>query len=200
MSRSRIPAQATDALKAYDEIKRMYPNAEITVTGHSLGGSLAQIVSAIRGVAAVTFNAYGTKNMFKDPQNLKPQNIVNYVNENDIIAMENCENHLGTTYAIEHIGGNAHVSESMGDLSRRVEHTPNELKRNWERLHPRADKINRKIDDFFDRKRSVQDLLSKNLGQQFSSKCSGSYEVSGYTRSDGTKVDGYIRSYGVHSN
>ena len=65
MARSRIPAQTTEALKLYDKVAAEYPNAHIVLTGHSLGGSLAQIVGAIRGAEAVTFNAYGTRDMFQ---------------------------------------------------------------------------------------------------------------------------------------
>ena len=64
----------------------LYPNSDVTVTGHSLGGSLSQIVSSVRGCDAVTFNAYGTKDMFKDPASIKEDNIVNYVNEKDYTA------------------------------------------------------------------------------------------------------------------
>ena len=44
MARSRIPAQTTEALELYDKVAAEYPNAHIVLTGHSLGGSLAQIV------------------------------------------------------------------------------------------------------------------------------------------------------------
>ena len=54
-----------EALKLYDKVAAEYPNAHIVLTGHSLGGSLAQIVGAIRGAEAVTFNAYGTRDMFQ---------------------------------------------------------------------------------------------------------------------------------------
>ena len=88
MARKNIPEQATDAIKVYDQVKQDYPNADITVTGHSLGGSLSQIVSSVRGCETVTFNAYGTKDMFKDPASIKEDNIVNYVNEKDYITMK----------------------------------------------------------------------------------------------------------------
>ena len=43
-----------------------YPNANIELTGHSLGGSLAQIESAKTGISATTFNAYGTGEILKN--------------------------------------------------------------------------------------------------------------------------------------
>ena len=44
----KIPEQVTDALKLYDIVKTSYPNTKIDVTGHSLGGSLAQYVAILR--------------------------------------------------------------------------------------------------------------------------------------------------------
>ena len=58
MARSRIPAQTTEALKLYDKVAAEYPNAHIVLTGHSLGGSLAQIVGAIRDTG--NFNLIAT--------------------------------------------------------------------------------------------------------------------------------------------
>ena len=40
----KMPAQAWDAVSVYLKVKQQYPNAKIYLTGHSLGGSLAQIV------------------------------------------------------------------------------------------------------------------------------------------------------------
>ena len=56
----KIPEQVTDALKLYDIVKTSYPNTKIDVTGHSLGGSLAQYVAIIRNVnEAVCFCPVG---------------------------------------------------------------------------------------------------------------------------------------------
>ena len=197
MARKNIPAQATDAIKVYDQVKQDYPNSEVTVTGHSLGGSLSQIVSSVRGCEAVTFNAYGTKDMFKDPASIKEDNIVNYVNEMDGITMVNGENHVGEIYSVPNIAqdsrfsikykDNCHQLEGMGNLSERIQKTPNEIKEKAERIHPNALKAKNKISE---------------IGNKQSSKshCVGSYSVSGYTRSDGTKVGDYTRSCGAKHN
>ena len=55
------PAQLNDARTLYNNIRTSYPKANITFTGHSLGGSLAQLMSAETGERAITFSAFGTK-------------------------------------------------------------------------------------------------------------------------------------------
>lgn len=57
---NKVPEQVTDALNFYDEIKSNFPNKKIDVTGHSLGGSLAQYVAIMRNVnEAVCFCPVG---------------------------------------------------------------------------------------------------------------------------------------------
>jgi hypothetical protein len=41
-----------------------YPNAVVTLTGHSFGGSIAQLLSAVSGDSAYTFGAPGAKRLF----------------------------------------------------------------------------------------------------------------------------------------
>ena len=53
-----IKKQTMEALKLYDKVAAEYPNAHIVLTGHSLGGSLAQIVGAIRDTG--NFNLIAT--------------------------------------------------------------------------------------------------------------------------------------------
>ena len=76
------PQQASKAVKFYERVKEMYPDSEISLTGHSLGGSLAHYVSAAKGVTAVTFNAPAVKL----PKGGDTSKIVNYVNLNDYIG------------------------------------------------------------------------------------------------------------------
>jgi len=202
MLRDRIPAQATEAIILYDQVKQDYPNSDITVTGHSLGGSLSQIVSSVRGCEAVTFNAYGTKDMFKDPDSFKDDNIVNYVNEWDAIAMSNAENHIGETYAVKGENmRNPHKLETMTDLESREYRTSGNLKERkniFNRIENKVkyttSKIKEKTDKIFDERRARQKY---NTTKKDSSNCVGSYPVSGYTRSDGTKVSSYTRSCGA---
>ena len=199
MARNKIPAQATDAIKVYDQVKQDYPNSDVTVTGHSLGGSLSQIVSSVRGCEAVTFNAYGTKDMFKDPASIKEENIVNYVNEWDPITMSNAENHVGETYAVKGENmRNPHKLETMTDLESREYRTPENLKEHknvLNRIENKAEHVSSKIKEKTDKifaRRTDNDSTKKDTGS-----CVGSYSVSGYTRSDGTKVGDYTRTCGA---
>ena len=77
-----VPQQASKAVKFYERVKEMYPDSEISLTGHSLGGSLAHYVSAAKGVTSVTFNAPAVKL----PKGGDTSKIVNYVNLNDYIG------------------------------------------------------------------------------------------------------------------
>lgn len=59
-----VPGQYTSALNFYNEILKMNNVSlvsNVTLTGHSLGGALAQLVAAKTGVSAITFNAPGMK-------------------------------------------------------------------------------------------------------------------------------------------
>ena len=202
MAKSKIPAQATDAIRIYDKVKREHPNANITVTGHSLGGSLAEIVSGIRGNLAVTFNAYGVGDMFKNKNALKEDNVVNYVNEYDAVSMVNGQNHIGEIFAVsKKTNGfiDNHRAENIGDLSKRVQKTPEDIKETTQRIHPNSsqikDIISGKIIQNYESRRNSNLQEFKHAKQQ--TPCVGSYQVSGYTRSDGVKVDDYIRRCGA---
>ena len=219
MVRGDIPEQATMALSLYDKYAGNKKHIPVTVTGHSLGGSLAEIVSGIRGGVAVTFNAYGVRDMFKSGIKLKEDNIVNYVNEKDFITMVNGQNHIGEIYAIYEKPGNAgsHEAESIGDLSQRKMRTPEEIKQTSQRLYPNMTRgkeflsgemadnlkndIRQKIGDLKSTINKKRGGAEKAKGCSAGSQCVGSYTVSGYTRSDGTKVGDYIRTCGAkHAN
>ncbi|KAI8939132.1 hypothetical protein NX059_004966 [Plenodomus lindquistii] len=48
--------QAT--VELYEEVMKLYPNANVITTGHSLGGVLASLIGLQHGVPAITFEAY----------------------------------------------------------------------------------------------------------------------------------------------
>jgi len=54
-----IPTQLKDALDLYFETKEKYPDYNITLTGHSFGGVLAQLVSYITGENCISFSTPG---------------------------------------------------------------------------------------------------------------------------------------------
>ena len=215
MARNRLPAQATDAIAVYDKVARENPGRDISVTSHSLGGSLGEIVSGVRGVFAATFIAYGVRDMFKSGIKLKENNVINYVNEKDMFTMVNGQNHIGEIYTVPEKPGsaNSHEVESMEDLSQRKIRTPEEIKQASRKLHPNMTRgkeflsgeaaenlknnIRQKMGD-------LKSSIDKKLGRKEKAKegstgsqCVGSYTVSGYTRSDGTKVGDYVRTCGA---
>lgn len=54
-------SQFKDAQAVYEKVKQNHPNSKIYVTGHSLGGSLSQLVGTLNNIPAVTFNPFGAK-------------------------------------------------------------------------------------------------------------------------------------------
>lgn len=122
------PEQAKNALNLYDQIHYEYPNCSIELTGHSLGGSLAQIVGATRNIETVTFNAHGTRN-FMGKNKIYDDKIINYCNPKDWVSTRNAKNHIGKCYEIGSISDNvsSHKIESMQPLENRVPTTHEEL-------------------------------------------------------------------------
>lgn len=96
-----IPSQAHDALAVYYAIREKYPNAKITLTGHSLGGSLVQIVAKITGALGYTYNAFATGYGGKEYSN-----IINVVNTEDFVGMSDINNHPGKIYVLPNSGKN----------------------------------------------------------------------------------------------
>ncbi|HZX80250.1 MAG TPA: XVIPCD domain-containing protein [Lysobacter sp.] len=64
----------------------------ITVTGHSLGGTLAQITAHRLGLRAETFNAYGAAGLTADYPRVDPD-IVNHVRATDVVGAASA--HIG---------------------------------------------------------------------------------------------------------
>ena len=87
--------QVDPALSVYKSINNSIPSSKIAVTGHSLGGGLANIVSAYSGCKAVTFNAISSLDtaynelpgpMGKEFEGVNKWNITDHTNEYDILA------------------------------------------------------------------------------------------------------------------
>lgn len=101
-----VPAQYQSALKLYNDAVKKFGSDKVTITGHSLGGILTQLVCAKTGAQGVTFNSAGTKNLLtqiKVDSNGHFSNITNYTIENDFLNFINVSlglNNIGNNYII----------------------------------------------------------------------------------------------------
>jgi hypothetical protein len=73
----------------YDDVAVKYAGRTITITGHSLGGYLGQLVASRTGSYTVLFNGPGGADMSRG----KSSNIVNYVRKYDVVG--NVGRHIG---------------------------------------------------------------------------------------------------------
>lgn len=113
MAAGKLPEQYEDAEKFFKEISKNNPDCSVVVTGHSLGGSLAELVaSKYDDTAAITYNAFGVDNIINSEQGkqLKMQdnnNSFNYIVNGDPVS--NCSKHVGTTTVVEKTKSNNHA-------------------------------------------------------------------------------------------
>jgi hypothetical protein len=138
MGAGLLPAQIVDARDFYNQIQKEFPKQNIILTGHSLGGNLAQALGTETGKQTVTFGAYGLKNTL-NPNSKSSDNITNYGNANDPIFVANIDNQIGKTYIMNDYEDNSglvdkklginkdldfdkHYPENMGDISKSVEY------------------------------------------------------------------------------
>src|SRR3989338_5274777 len=63
MAANQLPDQYQYARQFYIDVLNASGSTNIATTGHSLGGSLAQLLAADKGLQATTFNPYGTKDL-----------------------------------------------------------------------------------------------------------------------------------------
>lgn len=103
------PNQFQQAEKLIKDVKAKYPQANITTTGHSLGGAAAQYSAAMFGLSAVTYSAPTVMDLLPESIRKKAErgdfdsSIVNYVHPKDSIgagAIEAYERHIGSTFYI----------------------------------------------------------------------------------------------------
>lgn len=210
--RGKIPDQAHDACIFTEEIKQImktkYPNYKLDLTGHSLGGSLAQYTHVlVKGInETVTFNPYGTSKTLKEYFEKKaPQSpidkIINYCAVGDVVSNELSQKfQLGICYEIK-------VNEKISkDLLSLFIHLNNrkpffyglENLINISKKIKNAHKVEN-MKPLSNRKNTYKNYNLPKENFSSSSNCTGSYMVNGYTRSDGTKVKEYIRTCGKHN-
>jgi len=113
--------QFHQAEELYNAVKKQYPDAQITATGHSLGGALTQFVSARNGISGVTFSAPSVTNLLSDDLLKKINNgefdkqIVNYVHPSDSVGagpLSEYGRHVGSTY---YLGSNFDTANAKYD-------------------------------------------------------------------------------------
>ena len=137
-----IPSQIKDARRFYKEIHQAYPDCKIIFTGHSLGGSNAQVMGSETGCETITFSAYGTGNLY-GTRAIYSENITNYGDAKDAIYISNIDNQVGKTIVLnsgiddsdylgksneqlDHISLDPHKLENYDDLSKGVEYKKEE--------------------------------------------------------------------------
>ena len=189
-----MPSQAKNALELYDVVKAKYPNRKIYLTGHSLGGSLAQIVAGYnKDVCAVTFNPYGTKQILKKTGTSYTSIVVNYCNPADVFATYNADNNIGICYEVESNDAeqNPHFIEKMKPLSSRKFIQKDDLKKKFNTI------INEEKDELIEKGKnkifSTDKLNFITKPQQ--SQNGDKVHVRSYTRDDGTNVSSHYRDY-----
>lgn len=184
----KFPQQYPEAKDFCAEVLSENRGCNIYATGHSLGGTLAQTTGAYFDLKTATFNPAGLGSVIRNG-NLRgyEENIVNYHNAHDILRHGFVYDNIGTSYTVESIDGTKfighHELENMKPLSTAKIDTKDSHKTMGEHL---MDYNNRWNPDY--------DRIKGKLNQQ----CPGSYQVSGYTRGDGTEVGGYTRTCGFH--
>ncbi len=99
----KIPTQLREAVDLYNWAKIHFPKSRIILAGHSLGGSLVQLVSAETGTKGVTFNAFGTGQILENEgyKNWRHINVDNIGNMTDRVFKQNFDKQAGATYVLD---------------------------------------------------------------------------------------------------
>lgn len=137
MGAKYLPNQIKNARQIYDIYTRDFPDANIILTGHSLGGSIAQALGAETGAETVTFSAYGIADIHS-PTFKYSNNITNSGNAQDSVFVGNIDAHIGKTVVLNtkidsnkvtknnkefySYNFNPHYIQNLGDLSKGVEY------------------------------------------------------------------------------
>lgn len=78
--------QTDEAIDFTKSIMEGYPSADISTTGHSLGGHLAEVTGAVTGVNAVSFDSPGSKDQIEQLTNTtEGHNITAYVSNDNMV-------------------------------------------------------------------------------------------------------------------
>lgn len=133
---SFLPKQMKDAEEAYLAMVKKYGKENVILTGHSLGGSIVQILGAKYGAQTVTFSAFGTRNL-RGVEINSTKNITNYGMIEDGIFRFNLDKQIGKTFIIDAKNNYSindkedkhyyHRLENYGDLSNGEEYNENDV-------------------------------------------------------------------------
>lgn len=105
----QLPLSFFDYLQYVAQVKSDFKDYKLYMTGHSLGGSIAQLIASVSynyDIKTYTFNAFGAKHLLKclEKENLEisnsQKNITNFIVNTDLIAKKN--NHIGLVYQIKY--------------------------------------------------------------------------------------------------
>ncbi|WP_342427410.1 hypothetical protein [Paenibacillus sp. FSL L8-0158] len=100
--------QFTHAQNLYDEVKKKYPSAEISTTGHSLGGAEAEYIAVKNGLSSVSFAAPGIVHLL--PEDLQKRvKAGEFKKTNVAFAHPGDSVGGGATKANQHVGETYHI-------------------------------------------------------------------------------------------
>ena len=111
-----LKSQFTSALQFYDEMARIYGASNIkAVTGHSLGGALAQKVAAANHIPAVTFSTAGVGSQLTDEEKAwingdGKKFVLNFMHKGDQVSSMTNASNFGTAIYAEDFGSGALLS------------------------------------------------------------------------------------------
>ena len=116
----QIPQQFLDARNYYDTVIAKYDPANVSVTGHSLGGAMASFVTASEDVAttATAFNAPGIAKVLVGGNYPNVANVTNY-NAFFDFASNLTANQIGVVYTV---GRSRYAEESPAAAPRIILH------------------------------------------------------------------------------
>ena len=118
MAKGEIPEQLEAGHEFFKKVSKNNPNSHMMVTGHSLGGSLAELVACKeKDTTAITFNSFGIDSIVKDkaPTEFRDnKNIYNYIIEGDPVS--NSSKHVGVTTRLPKTAINNHSIANYLDM------------------------------------------------------------------------------------